>query len=78
MSTDGITGKRRAYENKKNLHFLITFYVLEPGFGISYIAFHLSSVKKSWKMSKTGMEKEEKGIEGERIVGGERNKGKQN
>lgn len=29
-------------------------------------------------MSKTGMEKEEKGIEGKRIVGGERNKGKQN
>ena len=78
MSTDGITGKRRAYENKKNLHFLITFYILEPGFGISYIAFHLSSVKNLRKCPKQAWKKEEKGIEGERIVGGERNKGKQN
>lgn len=62
MSTDGITGKRRAYENKKNLHFWITFYILEPGCGISYIAFHLSSVKNLEKCPKQAWKKKKRAL----------------
>lgn len=56
---------------------MIIFYISDTGFGVSYRVSHVSSVKNLAECPRRAIEERRKGMEGERIVGGEMDKGKE-
>lgn len=56
---------------------MIIFYILDIGFGVLYRVFYVFSVKNFAECLRRVIEERRKGMEGERIVGGEMDKGKE-